>query len=417
MSISAVTECVALDVYSKSLTERKAVMKRTIRVALAALSSIIVCALGMWIILDRATAQAQSTRPVPTFEVDRSWPKIPNGWVLGEAASVAVDAQDHVWLLHRPATVPVEQKAKAAPPVVELDANGNFVQAWGGPGRGYEWPEEEHGIFVDYKGNVWIGAASQHGHDNQVLKFRRNGKFLLQIGHSGQSKGNADTENLNRPADAFVYPKTNEVFIADGYVNRRVIVFDADTGAFKRMWGAFGNQPTDLKTQHGNETQGGAPLLNTTDRGPEQFNTVHAARVSNDGLVYVSDRGNRRVQVFTIEGKFLKQVFIGPECVAPACGNGHTAASSAFSADAEQRYLYVANRSQGKVMIFDRKTLDLLGSFGQLGEAPGQFKVIHHMSSDSKGNIYTTEVNDNFARGECCRRFQKFVFSGVVLLQ
>ena len=163
--------------------------------------------------------------------------------------------------------------------------------------------------------------------------------------------------------------------MADGYGNRRVIVFDADTGAFKRMWGAFGNMPTD-----------GAPNLAQADAGadgsPQFIQPVHAARVSNDGLVYVSDRGGKRVQVFTIDGKFVSQVFIGRECKAPDCGNGTTAASTAFSPDAAQRFLYVGNRSQAKVMVFDRKTLGLLDSFGRWGSAPGR---VRHAASHGGG--------------------------------
>jgi DNA-binding beta-propeller fold protein YncE len=200
-----------------------------------------------------------------------------------------------------------------------------------------------------------------------------------------------------------VFAKTNELIVADGYGNRRVIVFDADTGKFKRMWGAFGNAPTDAPPNP-------APA-DADPRGASQFvQPVHAARVSNDGMVYVSDRGGKRVQVFTLDGKYVDQVFIGRECKAPDCGNGTTAASTAFSTDAQQRFLYVGNRSQAKVMIFDRKTLSLLDSFGQWGSAPGQFGTLHHMASDSKGNLYVTEVTPLKPEN---RRIQKFAFTGL----
>jgi DNA-binding beta-propeller fold protein YncE len=359
-----------------------------------------------WMAPVAAKARRARAREVPVFQVDPSWPKIPNNWVFGEVSSVSVDAQDHVWVVQRPRTLRPAQKSQVAPAVLEFDAAGNFIKGWGGPGDGYEWPANEHGIFVDYKGFVWIGGNDKT--DGQVLKFTQDGKFVLQIGHSNQSKGNKDTQNLNRPADAFVYPKTNEVFIADGYGNRRVIVFDADTGAFKRMWGAFGNPPTDP-----DPNQAAAHADPGDALGPQQFNLVHAARVSNDGLVYVSDRGGKRVQVFTLEGKFLKQVFIGRDCEEPKCGNGNTAASTAFSPDSQQQFLYVADRSEGKVLVLDRKTLQILYSFGKPGQEPGYFNILHHMSIDLEGNLYTTEVNDNFARGECCRRVQKFVFKGM----
>jgi hypothetical protein len=363
---------------------------------------------GSW---TRTTLAAKPRMPraleVPVFQVDPSWPKIPNNWVFGEVSSVSVDSKDHVWVVQRPRTLRPAQKSQVAPAVLEFDTAGNFIKGWGGPGDGYEWPANEHGIFVDYKGFVWIGGNDKT--DHQVLKFTQDGKFVMQIGRSNQSTGNKDTKNLNRPADAFVYPKTNEVFIADGYGNRRVIVFDADTGAFKRMWGAFGNSPSDPDSIQ----TATHPPDSTDELGSQQFNLVHAARVSSDGLVYVSDRGGKRVQVFTIEGKFLKQVFIGRDCEEPKCGNGNTAASTAFSPDSQQRFLYVADRSEGKVLVLERKRLEILYSFGKPGQEPGNFNVLHHMSIDLEGNLYTTEVNDNFARGECCRRIQKFVFKGM----
>jgi len=363
-------------------------MKRTIAAltALLAVASILALAQG---------------RDVPRFRVEAGWPKIPNNWLFGEVASVSIDAQDHVWVLQRPGSLGADEKARAAPPVLEFDAAGNFVQAWGGPGQGYQWPETEHGIYVDSKGFVWIGGNAAK--DHQILKFTRTGKFVLQIGRAGQSKGNADTQNLNMPADAFVHAPTNELFVADGYGNRRVIVFDADSGRFKRMWGAFGATPVD-----------DAPNPAVPDaalRGASQFvQPVHAVRVSKDGLVYVSDRGGKRVQVFGLDGTYQTQVFIGRECRVPACGNGTTTASTAFSSDPEQRYLYVANRSQAKVMVFERKTLTLVDEFGEWGSAPGQFGTLHHMNADSKGNLYVTEVTPLTPAN---RRIQKFTFLGL----
>ena len=195
--------------------------------------------------VETTAAQARPTaaREFPMFQVDPAWPTIPNNWQLGQVASVSIDAQDHVWVLQRPGTLSPEEKSRAAPPLLEFDASGAFIQAWGGPGPGYEWPSSEHGVYVDPKGFVWIGGNGAK--DSHVLKFTRAGTFVMQIGLAGQSKGNADTQNLNQPADTFVYGKTNELFVADGYGNRRVIVFDADTDKFKRMWGAFGNVPTD----------------------------------------------------------------------------------------------------------------------------------------------------------------------------
>jgi hypothetical protein len=354
---------------------------------------------GRLILLALVMLAAQAKPAPPTFRVDSAWPQVPATWQFGQVASVSVDGDDHVWVLQRPGTLGADEKSKAAPPVIEFTPEGRVARAWGGPGAGYEWPSSEHGIYVDPKGFVWIGGNGTN--DHQILKFMKDGKFVMQIGHAGRSRGNADTENLNQPADTFVHAATNELFVADGYGNRRIIVFDADTGRFKRMWGAFGNKPTDDPPN---------PALPDADpQGASQFvQPVHAARVSKDGLVYVSDRGGKRVQVFRLDGTFVSQVFIGRECKAPDCGNGSTAASTAFSTDAAQRFLYVGNRSQAKVMVFERRSLTLLNTFGEWGSAPGQFGTLHHMAADSKGNLYVTEVTP--LRPEN-RRVQKFVLT------
>ena len=296
-------------------------------------------------------------------------------------------------------------EGQAAPPVLVFDEAGNFLRGWGGPGAGYDWPESEHGIYVDPKGFVWIGGNGKT--DHHLVKFTKDGKFVMQIGRKGQSKGNKDTENVNMSADAFVHSPTNELFVADGYGNRRIIVFDADTGAFKRMWGAFGNEPLDKVSPPAKVPEDQRiPAREATGPGPDQFITpVHAVRVSRDGLVYVSDRGGKRVQVFTLAGKYVTQVFIDRYCEEPHCGNGQTVASTAFSHDPEQRFLYVASRSPARVWVLDRKTLETLDSFGRPGVAPGEFYVMHHMNVDAKGNLYVTEVQDG-------KRIQKFTFKG-----
>src|SRR6185436_10627040 len=259
--------------------------------------------------------QAPAAGHVPAFEVDPTFPVIPNNWVFGEVSSVTVDAQDHVWVIHRPRNVPDAQRANAAPAVLEFDASGKFIAGWGGPAAGYEWPEREHGIHVDATGAVWISGNNGYGtppppgnSDDMLLKFTTAGKFLLQIGHSGKSTGDADRQNVMQAADMFFYRPTNELFVADGYGNHRVAVFDAAKGTFKRSWGANGGPP---------------------------FNIVHAIRVSNDGLVYVGDRGNQRVQVFTTAGVFTQQAMIGA-----GTNQMQTAAGLAFSPDRDQQYLY-----------------------------------------------------------------------------
>jgi len=354
-----------------------------------------------------ASAQPFRTQAgeIPKFEVDASWAKLPSKWVWGQVSSVAIDEQGHAWILQRPSSVRADQKSMAAPPVLEFDEAGNFIQGWGGPGAGYDWPEVEHGIYADPKGFIWLGGNGPT--DHHLVKFTKDGKFVMQIGKKGASKGNKDTQNVNQAADTFVHSPTNELFVADGYGNKRIIVFDADTGTFKRMWGAFGNEPLDNVPEPPKVPEDQRiPAKEATGRGPEQFvRPVHAARVSNDGLVYVSDRGGKRVQVFTLEGKYVTQVFIDRYCEAPHCGNGQTVASTAFSHDPEQKYLYVASRSPARLWILDRKTLEPLDSFGRPGIAPGEFYVMHHMNVDSKGNLYVTEVQDG-------KRIQKFVFKG-----
>jgi len=349
-----------------------------------------------------AEIPASEARDVPRFQVDPDWPTIPDGWVLGIVSSVSVDARDHVWVLQRPRTLSPEEAPMAAPPVLEFDSDGNYVQGWGGPGDGYEWPQREHGVYVDHRDHVWIGGSDPG--DDQLLKFTTDGQFVMQIGQAGQSSGNADTENVGLAADVYVHPETNELFVADGYVNRRVIVYDAETGEFKRMWGAFGDQPTDGSADDAWAEQQEGP-------GPPYFvEPVHGIDGSRDGLIYVSDRGGKRVQVFTVDGEFVDQVFIGRECLAPECGNGHTAASTAFSHDPEQRFLYVGNRSQARVMVLDRKTLEILDWFGQWGSNPGDFGTLHHMDVDSRGNLYVTEVSP---LEPVNRRVQKFKFIGM----
>ena len=325
--------------------------------------------------------------PLPTFAVDASWPRIPDKYKLGDVSSIAIDAQDNAYVLHRPRTLKPEETASAAPPVVVFDPAGNFIKAWGGEGVGYEWIEREHGIHIDHKGFAWIGGnqcptSGTRGlkavADDQLLKFTLDGKFVLQIGKSNQSKGDADTANVHRAADAWVLPRTNEVFVADGYGNHRVIVFDAETGAFKRTWGAFGKPPS------GKDNCAIARLTEfPPGDGMPDFNVAHSIRVSNDGMVYLADRENRRVQMFDSAGQFIKQL---RHTAAPF------AANLAFSPDLEQQFLYVGG---GKVItILERKTLDILGQI----QVEKQIGGGHHIATDSKGNLYIAATANGMQR-------------------
>jgi hypothetical protein len=406
-------------------------MRRTVWLGAALLTVVGVGCADSQGAAETAAAQARqaSVREVPTFQVDPTWPKLPAKWALGLVADVYVDAQDHVWIQHRFRTAKPGPNQTAAPPVLEFDADGNFIQGWGGPGQGYDWPASEHGIFLDHNGYVWLGGEG--GNTGQVLKFTKTGKFVMQIGRPGQSKGSLDTRNFNGASDIWVNPKNNEVFIGDSNGHGRVIVLDGATGAFKRMWGGFGKPPSDPPpgeplAQLPNDAGGGFDV--TTGDGPPFLSQAHCIRVSNDGFMYVCDGPFKRIQVFTLDGKYVTQVFINrgarPKSTNTAMsslgrpfneveeelyGHHETSSRAGLSGDREQRYLFVNDRSTSKVLILDRKTLEVLGSFGDgPGRAPGQFYVLHDVRADSKGNVYTAEVN-----GDGNRRAQKFVFKGM----
>jgi DNA-binding beta-propeller fold protein YncE len=350
----------------------------------------------------QAEAQGESVQ-APRFEVDPLWPKpLPNNWLLGWTIGVWVDEQDYVWIIHRGASglhkneigaeinPPIAECCRTAPPVLVFDPDGNLVRAWGGPGPGYEWPQSNHGIHVDYKGNVWIGGNGEK--DAQILKFTKDGKFLLQVGHFGKNGGSNDPENFGRPAKIWVDPKTNEAYVADGYLNKRVAVIDADTGKMKRYWGAYGNKPDD--TSLGPYDPKAPPA--------QQFrNPVHCIERANDGLVYVCDRQNDRLQVFQPDGTFVKEAFFAKNTL----GAG-SVWDIAFSKDAGQKFLMLADGQNERVRVILRETLEELASFGDGGRQPGQFYGVHSIASDSKGNLYTTETYEG-------KRVQKFVYKGI----
>ena len=379
---------------------------------------------------------AASETTMPQYQVDPFWPKpLPDAMLIGEIAGLAVDAQDHVWVFHRPGSLsedelgaaqdpPVSLCCNPAPWIVEFDAEGNYLRGWGGPDEAYDWPEIEHGLFVDHENNVWL--AGEDTNDHQVLKFTADGEFLLQIGQRGQTGGNAHTEFLGHPTDMEIDPETNEVFVADGYLNRRVIVFDATTGEYKRHWGAYGNEPQDFpagtsylagRYRHagpdGELLDSGffppiAPDRQDADTGeafdPEgspsqEFNIVHGLRLTDDGLVYVADRTNSRVQVFQRDGTYVDEVVIAKATM----GEG-SAWDVDVSPDEQQTFLYVADGTNQRVWIVQRATLEILGSFGRRGHGAGEFHWIHRLVVDSQGNLYTGEVN----RG---RRLQKWVLA------
>ena len=280
---------------------------------------------------------------------------------------------------------PLAECCRPAPPVIEFNQAGDVVQAWGGPAHGYEWPQSEHGIFIDHLDNVWLGGSG--GNDSQILKFTRHGRFLLQIGAQGEGQGSNDLANFGQPAEIDVDPETNEVYIADGYGNRRVAVFDADTGEYRRHWGAYGNVPTDDAYTYDPD----APLS-------QQFGRpVHCATLSADGLVYVCDRVNDRIQVFQRDGTFLDEVLIAPRTL-----DFGSAFDVDFSPDPEQRYLYNIDGMNQKVWIISREDLSIVDSFGFGGHRAGGFTAAHSLAVDSSGNIYVGETLEG-------KRVQRFV--------
>ena len=406
---------------------------RTIYVGVSLVTLVIVLTAAQFMLQTKTSAQGTQ---IGMYEVDRAWPKpLPNNWVLGSTIGLDVDSHDHIWIVHRGkatidpklgsmmayappaprgggaraggAAAPAGRDAAAgetaasgakaiselccmeAPPVLEFDMDGNVIGHWGGPGAGYEWPPSMHGVTVDGKDNVWLAGNG----GNTVLKFSNDGKFLLQVGKNGASKGNADTANFSNPAEVSVDDAANEVYVADGYGNRRVIVIDATTGKFKRMWGAYGKPPVDMKNVPYD------PAKTMADYN--YFQVVHCATLANDGQVYVCDRNHNRIQIFKKDGTYVKETQIARRTT----GDGVTF-DIAFSKDKAQRLMYVADGANHRIWQLLREPLTVENHIGNGGRYPGQFYAIHNVSLDSKGNIYTTETYTG-------ARVQKFTYKGL----
>ncbi len=340
---------------------------------------------------------------LPQFERDMNWPKVPAKYRMGFGSAVAVDSNDHIWILSRPHTLAnplstkVDTTSTPAPPVMEFDQAGNFIQGWGGEnGPGYQWPSNEHAITVDDKGFVWVmGNADDNRNnpahlpnDNQILKFTKAGKFVMAIGKSGQKGSNA-TEVLRGGTGLRYYAPANEIFASDGYGNSRIIVFDADTGKFKRMWGAYGDKPLDMAARPPRKAPGQVPWVGAAEVLQQFGSPVHDVDISKDGLVYVSDRGNKRVQVFTPEGKFVAEQFVGLDS-----SYYLQVRSTAFSPD--QRFLYVGGTPV--VYVLNRRTLEVLGSFST--GVPQEHPPGHQIAADHKGNVYIVQAELTGADGK-----------------
>jgi hypothetical protein len=342
-----------------------------------------------------SSARAQTS--VPQFQVDPFWPKpLPHNWIVGQVAGIATDRQGRIWMVHRRASLNARERAAeqnppeakccvAAPPVLVFDASGNLLKSWGGPGQGYQWPESEHGIFVDDQDFVWLAGNGKK--DGQLLKFTMDGKFVLQIGKAGEGHDSNATDRLGSPADVTVDSAAKEVFAADGYANRRIVVFDSETGAYKRHWGAYGKQPSDEKR---------AKYDPAAPPSPQFGNPVHCVRIDRDGLVYACDRTNDRVQIFRKDGTFVSEhVF---EKATRGTGSVY---DLVFSPDPAQKYIYMIDGMNGEIRIVDRASKQVLSRFGRPGRQAGMFTALHNIAVDRAGNIYTAEVNTG-------QRVQKF---------
>ena len=332
----------------------------------------------------------------PRYAVDASWPKpLPNNWILGQVAGIATDRDDSIWLIHRPLSLTEDERGStlnpprskccaAAPPVLQFDRAGKLLRSWGGKGEGYDWPANEHGIYVDPRGDVWIGGNANT--DHMLLKFSADGKFLMQIGKPGASLGSNAPNQLGRPAHMELDASANELYVADGYGNRRVIVFDAANGAYKRHWGAYGKRPDDGK------------IADYNPESPQFGNPVHCVRLARDGLVYVCDRMNNRVQVFRKNGEFVRQFVFEP-----ATRGSGSAWDLVLSEDPAQRYMLVADGTNNEVRITLRENGEVLGSFGRPGRQAGDFHWVHNIAVDSQGSVYTSEVDT----GKRAQRFRR----------
>ena len=337
---------------------------------------------------------AQSTA-APKFQVDPAWPlELPNNWIFGSITGVYVDSRQHVWVTHLPETLteeelglvqkpPLGECCQAAPSVIAFDPQGKVVGSFGDGSKedASQWPRNPHGIFVDHNNFVWVGTHMHH----RVMKFTREGKHILTIGTLDKNAGSNDTTLLGGPAGIWVDPKTNEAFIADGYRNRRVIVVDAATGKYLRHWGAYGKPPDDTQKP-----------ANDPNVPNTQFSTVHGIIGSRDGLIYVADRRGNRIQVFDHSGKFIREKIIAPNTRASG-----SAFAFAFSPDANQTYIHMADGTNHKVWNLRRSDLEVVGSFGHGGRQVGQMLRPHGMAADAKGNLYVGEASTG-------RRVQKF---------
>ncbi len=348
---------------------------------------------------------------IPLFEFDKTFPKLPAAWTAGGSVSaVAIDEQTgHVWYLTRPrALAKGTSKAATPPPVLEFDAAGNYIRGWGGQsGPGYNWPSNEHGMSIDSKGFVWIAgnfdttttnpdnaSTEKLPSDSQILKFTKDGKFVMAIGKPGLV-GSNKTDVPRGATNTYYNEKTNELWVADGYGNSRVIVYDADSGKMKRMWGAYGKPPLDMADRPARKPPAADPWVAVSEVLQQFQSPIHDVKIANDGLVYLADRGNKRVQVFTQEGKFVAEQFVGLDSRFPL-----QARAAAFSPD--QRFLYLGGSPE--TWILNRRTLEVLGSI-PLGNGISGERIGHTINVDKAGNLYLVQATTTGLDGKTPNSF------------
>ncbi|MBT2186542.1 hypothetical protein [Sphingobium nicotianae] len=335
-----------------------------------------------------------------SYRVDPNWPRLPDGWLIGDVGGVSVDRHDHIWVFHRPGTllafdahadaIPAGMKCcVAAPPVLEFDAAGNLLRAWGGAKQVSNWFDSEHGIFVDDEDHVWLVGAGDH--DGQLLKLSADGKLLLRIGRKGEFVAADDPTMLGKPTDVYVDTKRREAFVSDGYRNHRVIVFDADTGAFKRQWTVFGK-----KVDPAYFTARDQDSARAQDGPVDQFTTVHCVTMIGDE-VYVCDRTNDRIQVFKPDGTYVRELFYNHH-MAGAGGGTWDAAPMPGHPDR----LLVVDGANSEFAVLNARTGAVITSYLSKGRYAGQMHWPHQGAVDQQGAIYIAEV-------QTAARIQRFL--------
>jgi DNA-binding beta-propeller fold protein YncE len=378
----------------------------------------------------RGAKPAAALTGIPIFEPDPKWPVLPADWAWGQVIGIFADSRGHVWTSNRGR-------------ITEWDPQGKLLQSWDARGPDGKW-STIHGLFVDHNGFVWTNARESQ----LTLKFTRTGQVAMIIGKFDETGGSNDTTLMGRPSEIWVDPADNEAFVADGYGNRRIIVFDGATGRYLRHWGAYGKPPVDPPARGGRGGRGGANTGTGAGAGagapgggggrgeqstevpaspPQQFSVPHGIAGSRDGLIYLADRANNRIQVFRQTGEFMAERILRPRCGPQekatwtpkrACGN-EAAFSIGFSHDAPQTYVYVADGGSHFITILRRSDLEVVGEFGGPGVAPGQLGRPHNLSVDPSGNIFVAEAAGpkvkhptTGAEVDAGFRAQKFVFKG-----